>query len=144
MEGRQVALVTKCLWEFQEMTPEVEGLMLVGMDGFILASTLSHSESTSRVAAVVSALVGLAKQASEEWERGVFNEVRVRFKDHQDKLRDAQLIAVNDTAVLVIILQRTATLSLASVVVPFNTRQALEYVSRVMAGEENPPQITWM
>jgi predicted regulator of Ras-like GTPase activity (Roadblock/LC7/MglB family) len=144
VEARQIALMTQCLWEFQEMTTEVEGLMLIGMDGFVIASTIAITESTSRVAAVVSALVGLAKQVTEEWERGTFSEVRVRFKDQSDRQRDAQLIPVGESAVLVVLLQRTAALSLASITVPFNTRQALQYVALVLNGTDDPPQVTWM
>ncbi len=144
MENRQVALVTRCLWEFQEMTSEIDGLILVNVDGAILTSTLTYSESTDRVAAVASTLVALARQVSEEWERGDFNEVRVRYRDQHAQLRDAQLIAVTDDAVLVIILQRTASLSLSSVTVPFNTRQALQYVAHVLLGDDNPPRAIWI
>src|SRR5687767_15060145 len=142
VENRQVALVTRCLWEFQEMTPEIDGLLLVGTDGCVLASTLSQSEATSRVAAIASTLVSLAKQAADEWERGSFHEVRVRFKDQQGRQRDAQLIAVSESIVLVIVLERATTLSLSGMTLMQNTRQALQYVARVLLGE-NPPPALW-
>lgn len=144
MENRQVALVTRCLWEFQEMTPEIEGLILVAVDGTILTGTLTHTESTERVAAVTPTLLGLARQVSEEWDRGDLHEVRVRYQDEQDRMHDAQLIAVTDSTILIMVLTQSTGPSLASVTIPFNTRQALQYVAHVLLGEDDPPSATWM
>lgn len=144
MENPQVTLVTQCLWEFQEMTPEVDGVMLIGGDGIIVASTLSPDETTTQVADVVLALVRLAREAIEDWEQGNFQEVRVRYRDDRNRMRDAQLISAGHDAVLVLVLQQRPAFSLASISVPFNTRLALRYLTRVLEGDTEPPPINWM
>lgn len=126
------------------MTTEIHGLLLIGTEGFVIASTLSHTPATSRVAAVSSALVGLAKQAAYEWERGDFQEVRVRYKDSEQRNWDVQLLAVTDTCALVIVMERPAVLSVANIVLSFNTQQAAHYVARVLNGDNDPLSITWM
>jgi predicted regulator of Ras-like GTPase activity (Roadblock/LC7/MglB family) len=144
VESRKVALVTRCMWELQEMTPEVEGLLLIGTDGFVIASTLRHSQTTSRMAAVSSALVGLAKQVCEEWERGNFQCVNVTYQDETGTNYVAQLMGVTASTILVAITKRVMTFSLATITVPFNIQQTVNYVSQVLSGVDEPPQITWM
>lgn len=145
LESHKITLVTKCLWELQEMSHEIDGLILIGLDGFVIASTLSPTPSTTRVAAVSSALVELAKKVMQEWDRGDFSEVRVTYRDQAGQRRDAQLIPIHDYAILAVLLRNVATLSLATVIVPHNTRKAIQYIRRVVE-EDTPPAepIEWM
>lgn len=144
MESRQLSQLTRCLWEFQEMTLEIDGLMLISVDGGVLASTIGESEAANRVAAVVMTLIGLARQTSEGWNQGDFHELRVRYKDDSNRLRDAQLIAVSEGIALVLVLERAASYGLAAANTPFNMRQALHYLTQILQGEENPPNASWM
>jgi len=144
MENQQLTLATRCLWEFQEMTPEVEGLMLIGQDGGILTTTLARTQSVQRVAGIVSTLVVLARQATETWNRGEFREVRVRYTDEQSRLRDAQLIIVTDEIILVVIHQRPAALGRGSVTIAYNARQAQQALAHILAGDVSLPFIPWL
>jgi hypothetical protein len=144
LERQQIARISKCLWEFQEMTPEIYGLVLFGAEGFVVASTLTYTPSISRVAAVSAALVGLAKQCTAEWERGNFEEVRVRYRDEDDRQWDAQLLPVTLMYTLAVVIQRPPALSVSNIVLSFNTQQAQHYVASVLNGADDPPRITWM
>ncbi|MFO7321111.1 MAG: hypothetical protein DIU68_005245 [Chloroflexota bacterium] len=135
--------LTRCLWEFQEMTLEIEGLILISADRGVLASTVSESVAVNRVTAVVKTLIGLARQTS-NWSPSQFNEYRVRYKDDAGNLRDAQLISVTDGIALVVILERQPTQNFAEPAAPFNTRQALHYVNRILRGENDPPNAMWL
>lgn len=144
MEKQKIARIAKCLWEFQEMTPEISGLILLGAEGFVIASTLSYTPATTRLAAVASALVALGRQASEEWSRGSFEEIRVRYKDAQDRKWDVQLLPISPMITLAVITQRPPLLSVANIVLSFNTQQAAHYIGAVLGGETAPPPVTWM
>jgi len=138
MEQYQVALMTKCLWEFQEMLPEIDGIMLVGQDGFIIASTFVGGPSASRLAAVSSALVGLARKVSPRMSCGPMVEVWARLEAGSVLLKPA-----GDDATLIILVQSPPRLSQVVTSFSTNTHRAIDYVVQVMNGEE-PSPITWV
>jgi predicted regulator of Ras-like GTPase activity (Roadblock/LC7/MglB family) len=138
MEQYQVALMTKCLWEFQEMLPEIDGIMLVSHDGFIIASTFVGGPSASRLAAVSSALVGLARRISPRMSCGPMVEVWARLEDGSVLLKPA-----GDDATMIILMHSPPRLNSTGTSFPINTHRAIEYVVQVMNGDD-PPPITWL
>lgn len=143
MEDHLITLLTKCLWEYQEMTPQVEGVMLVATSGFIVASTFSMSDEISRLAAVSSALFLLGRQFTHEFELGKLGEIGVRYTNEDGEPRDAELLPVNPNYFLVVAIERVSAVSLPMVTVPFNTQQMTYFVARLLDGDD-PPPIQWM
>jgi predicted regulator of Ras-like GTPase activity (Roadblock/LC7/MglB family) len=139
MENRRLALVAKCLWEFQENTLDVHGLMLVGTDGFVMASTVTPSPATSRIAAVAVALLGLAKQASAEMGRGGLHEVRVGY----DESRFCVLTPVSDTAVLVVATESLVNNGTGLIALEVNRQRCAAALTQLMTRGTLPP-VLWL
>lgn len=104
LNGRELALATRCLWGLQEAAPEVVCVLLSGLDGLGVASTMPEGARSQRLAAAGTALFMLGEYAAEIWRRGQVEEVQVRVAPRRegDTPLYAHLRPVAGTAVLLV------------------------------------------
>ncbi len=63
----QIARATRCLWSLQEFDAGIEGLLLTGINGVTITTTMPATDSTQRVAAIATTMFLLGEEASSAW-----------------------------------------------------------------------------
>lgn len=75
----QISRATRCLWSLQEFDIGVEGLLLAGINGVAITTTMPATDSTQRVAAIATTMFLLGEEASDAWGDGDSTEMVIKL-----------------------------------------------------------------
>ena len=91
----------------QRLTPELEGVALISVEGLMIAACLPESLSDDLMAAMAAAMLALGERIANDLERGTLEQVCIQGGDGC-----VLLMAVNEDAVLASLLSDEAKLGL--------------------------------
>lgn len=138
MDMLRIELATRCLWSLQEVSLQVEGLLLTSVDGLTLTSTMQGDDSSQRLAAVATTMFLLGEDMTQAWGSGESTELFVKLLDDRGKTRYVYMIPVGFRAVLVAIVQ----MKWLAPELYRDLRKAAHYLDSVLDGE-TPPTPQW-
>ena len=67
--------IEKVLLDFKNFTPDVEGVVLVDMNGLPITSVLTHDREDSHVSAMAAAMLGMGERIVGELDKGSLTRV---------------------------------------------------------------------
>jgi predicted regulator of Ras-like GTPase activity (Roadblock/LC7/MglB family) len=74
-------LIVKRLQDMQAASPDIEGSVVVSVDGLIIASALPSGSEEDRVSAMSAAMLSLGERIANELGRGALDQVYIRGKN---------------------------------------------------------------
>lgn len=61
--------------------PQIKNAVIATFDGILIASTFSMNKTDSRIAALMAAIISLSKNAVNEMQEGIFNQISIKGSD---------------------------------------------------------------
>ena len=74
-------MIVKRLQDMQAASPDIEGSVVVSVDGLIIASALPSGSEEERVSAMSAAMLSLGERIANELGRGALDQVYIRGKN---------------------------------------------------------------
>lgn len=81
MTKSRTELIVKRLQDMQAASPDIEGSVVVSVDGLIIASALPSGSEEDRVSAMSAAMLSLGERIANELGRGALDQVYIRGKN---------------------------------------------------------------
>ncbi|MCA9914733.1 MAG: roadblock/LC7 domain-containing protein [Anaerolineae bacterium] len=138
MDTLQTELATRCLWSLQEVSIEIEGLMLTSVDGLALTTTMQGDEGSQRLAAVATTMFLLGEDMTQAWGSGESTELFIKLMNDAGETRYVYMVPVGFRAVLVAIVR----MKWLAPELYRDLRKASQYLDSVLDGEV-PPAPQW-
>jgi len=122
MAGR-AEKIEQILKNLQTETPDVEGAVLLSMDGLPMASVLSADITEDDVAAIAAALLGMGEKAVENLNKGALNRVLVQGEDGY-----ILLVGAGEEVVLAVITTKKAKIGM----IFFDANHAAKEIAKIL------------
>jgi predicted regulator of Ras-like GTPase activity (Roadblock/LC7/MglB family) len=81
MTKPRTELIVKRLQDMQAASPDIEGSVVVSVDGLIIASALPSGSEEERVSAMSAVMLSLGERIANELGRGALDQVYIRGKN---------------------------------------------------------------
>ena len=108
MIASRAASIEKCLYDLRQLGSDIEAAAAISVDGLMIASSLPEELGAELVAAMSAAMLALGERIAQELGRGALDQVFIKGDNGY-----VLMTAVNDNAVLTVLVGEEARLGLA-------------------------------